>query len=73
LVDRIISCCKFVSTSTPRSTIAQNEYLLQILEQVDVALGALDYLRSPLTEQLLLFSFLLPFAWLGRDTSPALK
>jgi len=72
-VDMIISCCKLVSTLTPRATVVRNEYLLQILEQVYVALGALNHVRSPLAEQLLLFSFLLPFARLGRDTSPALK
>ena len=74
-VDVIISCCKFMSILIPRATIARNKYLLQILEQVDVALGALNYVGSPLTEQLLLFSFLLPFAWLGRgrNTSPASK
>jgi hypothetical protein len=62
-----------MSTPASRAGILDKTYLLQIFEQVDVTLGALNHVRSSLTEQLLFLSLLLPLARLVRHTSPAPK
>jgi len=71
-VDIIISCCTLVSALVPTARY-DHPYLLQIFEQVDVALRALNHVRRPLTEQLFFLSFLLSFARLGGDTGSTPK